>query len=227
MWIIFIPIVFILSGIAYMFYDRKVTKKENEKSESHRANFVLQVAGIENETRAQYLQENEHVMHIAKQVNEPEIIGIISCQEVRNAGDLIRQSILNLLGQFLGRIIGIRYSEEDNSEHYYLTLTSKSLHYLRYNKRGVCKEHRQYERNNMSNLEVGKIKYEEMVKNKAYKGAKLRLSFKIDNKIHKFFFFDTFMEHPLAKKRSMLDLVEVNYLFAKPFLAFAEQYKVL
>ena len=227
MWIYIIPIVFFLYGIAYMIYMHKVTKKDNEEAESHKANFALQIAGIENETRAQYLQENEHVMHIATQVNEPEIIGIISCQEVRNTRDLIRQSIFNILGQIIGKIIKIRYVEVDNSEHYYLTLTSKSLHYLRYNERGVCKEHRHFERNNMSNIEVGKVKYGEMVKNKAYKGATQRLSFKVDNKLYKFFFYDRFMEHPLAKKRSIQDLVEINYLFAKPFLAFAERYKVL
>lgn len=227
MWIIALPIAIIVLFMLYSYvivprmnakYEEKIGKASND--------FAQQIAGNETETKKQFIQNNEHVSPIAIQINEQDIIAIISCQEKRETKDFLRQQAVNIAGKALGKLTGVGVKEVDNTEHYYMALTKDNLHYLHYSERGQCKEHLSFERNLMNNLEVGKITSADMLKNNAYAGETERLSFEIGDTQYKFFFYDKIYAHPAAyEKHSLEDVAKVNYLFAKPFLTFVEQYR--
>lgn len=226
MWIIAIPVVIIALFMVYSFV---IVPKMNASYEAKMNNasndFAQQIAGNESEMKKQFIKENEHIKPIAMQINDQAIIAVISCQEKRETKDFLRQQAVNMAGKALGKLTGVGVKEVDNTEYYYLALTNNNLHYLHYSERGQCKEHLSFERNNMTNLEVGKVSSADMLKNNAYAGETERFSFENRDTQYKFFFYDKVYAHPLAKKHSLEDLAKVNYLFAKPFLEFFYQYK--
>lgn len=226
MWIIAIPIGFIVLFMLYNFIVVPMMNTGHDKKLDNAVNnFATQIAGKETETKQQFIQNNEHIKPIALQIDEQEIIGIISCQEKRETKDFLRQAAVNMAGKALGKLTGVGVKEVDNTEHYFLALTPDNLHYLHYSERGKCKEHLSFDRDNMNNIEVGKITSADMLKNNAFAGETKRLSFEIGNTQYKFFFYDKMYAHPSSKKHSFEDVAKVNYLFAKPFLEFTGQYK--
>jgi len=226
MWIIAIPIVFV---ILFMVYSYVIVPKMNANYEAKigkaSGDFAQQIVGREAETKAQFIQDNEHIKPIAFQINEQHIIAVISCQEKRETKDFLRQQAVNMAGRALGKLTGVGIKEVDNTEHYYLALTNSKFHYLHYAENGQCKEHLSFERNLMSNLEVGKITSADMLKNNAHAGDTERLSFESGDTQYKFFFYDKMYAHPLAKNHDLEDVAKVNYLFAKPFLEFVQPYR--
>lgn len=226
MWIIAIPIVVIALFMLYSFVIvPKMNASYEAKMNNAANNFAQQIAGRETETRAKFVQENEHIKPIAFQINEQDIIAVISCQEKRETKDFLRQQAVNMAGKALGKLTGIGVKEVDNTEHYYLALTNNKLHYLHYSERGQCKEHLSFQRSQMKNSEVGKVTSADMLKNNAYAGEAERLSFESGDTQYKFFFYDKVYAHPSAKKHGLDDMAQVNHLFAKPFLEFTAQYR--
>lgn len=226
MWIIAIPIVFIA---LFMVYSYVIVPKMNASYEAKigkaSGDFAQQIAGRETETKAQFIQDNEHIKPIAFQINEQDIIAVISCQEKRETKDFLRQQAVNMAGRALGKLTGVGVKEVDNTEHYYLALTNNKLHYLHYAENGQCKEHLSFDRSRMNNIEVGKITSADMLKNNAHAGDTERFSFESGDTQYKFFFYDKMYAHPLAKNHNLADVAKVNYLFAKPFLAFVQPYR--
>lgn len=201
--------------------------KHEDKLVKASDDFARQIIGKEAEIKQQFIQNNEHVKPIAFQINNNKILGIVSCQEKRETKDFIRQQTINIAGKALGKLTGVGVKEVDNTEHYFLALTSDNLHYLHYSERGECKEHLSFERNNLNNIEVRKITSADMLKNSAYAGETERLSFESGETQYKFFFYDKFYAHPSRRDNRLEDIAKINYLFAKPFLEFAQQYKTI
>lgn len=226
MWIIAIPIVFIVLFCIYQYVLLpKMNANHEEKLTKVSDNFAQQIAGKETETKQQFIQENEHIKPIAFQINEQKIIGIISCQEKRETKDFIRQQAVNMAGKALGKLTGVGVKEVDNTEHYFLVLTDANLHYLHYSERGECKEHLSFEKSKLNNIEVGKITSADMLKNNAFAGETERLSFESGDTLYKFFFYDKLYAHPSVKNNNLEDVAKVNYLFAKPFLKYINPYR--
>lgn|GEM_PF-2836259 len=228
MWIVAIPIVLIVLVMVYQYaLLPKMKAKHEEKLSRASDDFALQIAGKEAETKTMFIQSNEHIKPIVFQIQEQDIMGIISCQEKRETKDFLRQQAVNIAGKALGRLTGVGVREVDNTEHYFLVLTHAHLHYLHYSDRGDCKEHLSFERNGMENLAVGKITSADMLKNNAFVGETERLTFESGDTQYNFFFYDKMYAHPKAgdKYSTMQEMSKVNYLFAKPFLAFVKQYQ--
>ncbi|MFD2967261.1 hypothetical protein [Sphingobacterium bambusae] len=226
MWIIAIPIVFIGLYLVYQFVLLpKMNAGQERKLEANRQEFASRIAGREEAVKQQFIQDNEHLLPLVFQTDEQDIIGIISCQEKRETKDFLRQQAINMAGRALGKLTAVGVRELDNTEHYFLVLTPSNLHYLHYSEQGQCKEHIAFDRTKMTDMEVGKITSADMLKNSAFAGQTERLSFISEDTQYKFFFYDKLYAHPSAKDESFENIAEVNYLFAKPFLAFAEQYR--
>lgn len=226
MWIIAIPIVLV---VVFMVYNYVLLPKMNANADEKMAkasnDFASQIAGNEVEIKRQFIQENEHIRPIAFQINEQDIIAIISCQEKRGTNDFLRQQAVNMTGKALGRLTGVGVREVDNTEHYYLVLTSNHLHYLHYSDRGKCHEHLSFERSQLEHLEVGKVTSTDMLQNNAHIGLVERLSFESKGIQYKFFFYDKLYAHPSVRNHSFEDVAQLNHLFAKPFVAFVEPYR--
>lgn len=227
MWIIAIPVVFIALFMVYSFVIApKMNASYETKMNNAAADFAQQIIGRESEVKQQFIEENEHIKPIAFQINDRDIVAIISCQEKRETKDFIRQQAVNMAGRALGRLTGVGVKEVDNTEYYYLALTHNNLHYLHYSEKGQCKEHLSFERTRMSNLEVAKVTSADMLKNNAYVGTTERFSFESGDTEYKFFFYDEMYAHPTAKADDISDMAKVNYLFAKPFLNFLNLYRI-
>lgn len=226
MWMIFIPIVFIGAFIVYQYVIvPKLNKQHEDKMKAATGEFLQSIRGKEAETKQQFIQNNEHIRPIVAKINEQDIEGIISCQEKREVKDFIRQQAINAAGKALGKITGVRVKEVDNTESYFLVLTNENLHYLHFSDSGSCKEHLSFQRNNLNNMEVGKITSADMTKNNAFVGDTQRLSFENEDTQYKFFFYDKIYAHPSARNNSVKEMAAINELFAKPFLDFTKQYR--
>lgn len=226
MWIIVIPVVVIALFMIYSFVIvPKMNASYEAKIKNASADFAQQIIGKEAQVKQQFVEENEHIKPIAFQINDKGIIAVISCQEKRETKDFLRQQAVNMAGKALGRLTGVGVKEVDNREYYYLVLTNNHLHYLHYSEKGQCKEHLSFERNRMTNLRVGEVTSEDMLKNNAYVGETERFSFESGDTQYRFFFYDKMYAHPTAKNHDISDMAKVNYLFAKPFLKFFDTYR--
>lgn len=221
---IFIPIIVIVGFIVYQYV---LLPKMNAKHEDKQARlvdeFAKKIAGKEAETKQEYIRTNPHIKPIVFQINDSDIIGIVSCQEKRDTGDLLRQNAVNLAGKAVGKLTGVRVREVDNTEDYYLVLTDKNIHYVHFNDNARCKEHLVFSRNEISRPESGEVSAGDALKNNAYQGETKRVSFDYDGKTYKFFVYDQFYAFPNAENDTWEDLAGVNYLFATPFNKFVEK----
>ena len=227
MWIILLPI---LCVAGYFVYTKVIAPQMNEKSEEKQKsltdNFVAQIRGRESEVKSQYAETNGSVRLIAAQMNEETIEGIVSCMEKLDFKDVTRQTITNVAGNAVGKMVGIGFKQTDNEEDYYLALSADRLHYLHFSESGECREHLIFERNRMENLESGKVTASEAVSTSGDMFSTKRLGFTYDGASYKFFYFDKFYGHPSVKDSADEDKVfaEQNYLFAEPFLKFASTF---
>ena len=228
MWLI----VLIVVGMAgYFVYTLVLLPKKNEKAEEKQKsladNFISQISGREDEVRRQYAETNGSVSPIAKQAKEDTLDGIISCMERRDMKDVTRQVLTNVAGKAVGKLVGIGFKQVDNEEHYYLALSAERLHYLHFSESGTCKEHLVFDRTRMEQLESGKVTSAEAITNSADMFSTFRLSFTYEGVPYKFFYYDKFYDHPSAGKVAdeVKEFAERNYLFAEPFLRFAESFR--
>ena len=230
MWTIVLVLIVCVGG--FFVYNKVVLPKMNVKAEDKQKlasdNVISQISGREDEVRKQLLETNDLVNLIAGEVNEDTIEGIISCMERRNLKDVTRQALKNVAGKAVGQLLGIGFKQTDNEENYYLALSSERLHYLHFSNEGECREHLMFDRNQMENLETGKVTSAEATTLAADMFETNRLSFKYDDETYKFFYYDKFFnlstdddddddDSPEADKA----FAEQNYLFAEPFLKFA------
>lgn len=228
MWLISIPIIIIILFVVYNYVLLpKWSKNISNNNQLLMDEFAERIRGREDEVRQEYAKNNSFIAPITKQVQEDEIMAIVSCQEKREMKDFLRQQGLNIAGKAVGRLVGVGFKEVDNTEHYYLVLSPERLHYLHFSEQGKCIEHLIFKRKNMSEIESGEVSSKEMIKNNAAIGDTKRLSFISDDVLFKFFFYKIIWGHPLGKITGDEDkeFAEVNFLFAEPFKKFAQQYE--
>ena len=225
MWIIvLLPIVCVAGFFWYnKVYLPQTHEKSEEKQRAFADSFISQIRGREDEVRSQYVQTNNSVSPIAKQMNEDAIMGIISCMERRDLKDVARQTLTNVAGKAVGKMVGIGFKQVDNEEFYFLALTSDKLHYLHFSESGNCREHLIFDRNRMEYLETGKVTAVESAAVQGDMFSSTRLSFTYEGTQYKFFYFDKFYGYPSDDDVTdgEKELAELNYLFAEPFLKFA------
>ena len=223
MWvIILLPILCI---VGFFVYSKVIIPKMNEKAEAKQKsltdNFISQIRGREAEVKSQYVETNDSIRFITKQMKESAIEGIVSCMEKRNLKDVARQAMTNVAGKAVGKLVGIGFEQSDNEENYYLALCQDRLHYLHFSESGQCKEHLVFERNQMENVESGKVTATEATAAGGSMFASTRLGFTYDGTAYKFFYFNELYAHPSAEDTTDEEFAALNYLFAEPFLKFA------
>ena len=224
MWIILLPI---LCVAGYFVYIKVIAPQMNEKAEEKQKSltddFASQIRGRENEVKSRFAETNDSVRFIAGQIDGETIEGIVSCMEKRDLKDVARQTMTNVAGKAVGKIVGVGFKQTDNEEDYYLALSADRLHYLHFAESGQCKEHLIFERNRMENLESGKMTATEAVAASGDMFSTMRLGFTYNGAPYKFFYYDKFYGHPSVREPADADkeFAERNYLFAEPFLKFA------
>ena len=225
MWIIvLLPIACIVGYFVYLkVILPKMNAQSEEKQKAFTSNFISQVSGREDEVRSQYVKTNGSVKRIAKQMDADAIEGIVSCMEKRDLKDVAKQALTNVAGNIVGKFVGVGFKQTDNEEAYYLALTSDKLHYVHFSESGECREHLSFDRNQMRNLETGKVTSTEAMTVQADMFGTFRLSFEYEGTPYKFFYLDRCYIHPAAEEvpNEEKEFAELNYLFAEPFLKFA------
>ncbi len=225
MWMLFIPVAFIVLFLVYNYVILPSWKKKiDDKNQKLTDEFASKINGRENEFRDNYLSSNRFFKAVSEQIQNENITALISCQEKREIKDFLRQQAVNVAGKALGKLTGVGVKEVDNTEYYYLALTPKELHYLHYSEEGNCKEHLLFKRENIQQIEVGKITSEDMLKNNAYAGDTKRLSFINNDTKYKLFFYDIIFTHPMGRFKKT-QFIEISYLFGKPFLNFTKEFE--
>lgn len=216
-------IIFIIASFALcIFYALviapRMAKKYKAEAEGLQQNFAESIRGREDETRREYLKNDTLMQPFTEQLQDANILGMISCMEKRSTKDFIRQQAIGAAGKVLGKVTGVRVKEVDNQDNYWLAITKENLHYLHYDDDGGCIEHLCWDLPQLNQIETGKPSTEEMFTGKAEPGT-TRISFSSKDIKYKFFFFDNLWGHPLGKVRKddKAQAAELNYLFAEPF----------
>lgn len=219
MWMVAIALLIVILFCLYSYRTLfKIDAKLQEKINYASDNFALQIAGREIEIKKQFIQESEHINPIVLQIEEHDIIAIISCKEKRGAYVFKEQEDRTEVGETVKKRIEDHINKMLNIAHYYLVLTNDNLHYLQYSKKGECKDHLCFERKKIENLNI----YQTAVTDEPYTGETTYLNFEYENIPYKFCYYDKFHAHPSVEKTSLEELIKINCLFAIPFKIFTE-----
>lgn len=221
MWFITLPIALIVLFVVYQYVLLPKLNANHEKKMAKLTDaFAKEIMGKESDVKSEFIQQNENIKPISNQIQEQDIIGVISCQEKREIKDFVRQQAINMAGKMLKKATGVRVKEVDNTESYFLVLTQEHLHYLHYAENGRCKDYYSFKRADIKHMEYGEITSKDIIKHNAYVGETKKLSFEYDGSLFQFFIYNTLYLFPTAKNESLKEITKINYLFAKPFLEF-------
>jgi hypothetical protein len=204
-----------------------MNKKLIQKNKLLTEDYAISIRENENAVKTSFIKENNLIIPIIKPINDINIIGIISCMELRGIKNFKNQFVTNIVGKFLGNTASAAIRQTDNDDIYYLVLSQSKFYYLQFDRQGEFIRHIEFNRSLMHHIECGPVTSKEILINAAVAKYTQRFSFIYLDELQKFFFYDSLYIHPLSKisENRNADTIAVNYLFARPFQSFALEFK--